>query len=349
MEKIRKSNIVTALSVYSSRVSACIATLNEELSPNIVGLGKCDGRLLGGKGVLDIDALSRAIRDSLKMAQEEAGLEFPRTFVSISGGSLKSEKARGMVKLGQRGREITDKDVRGALKIADTVPINIEREIIHSIPQDFIVDGQKDIENPLGLYGVKLEVETLLITVHMPFLQNIIKSLNLAGVELEDFVFSGIAAYQCLLSQDTEGKGIILIEIDNNFTVISVFFDNVLRGVDIQQKSVIADGVLEILKEKVDKIRDNRPISKLILAGGGYIHDDFIKKVDSVFGIPSQMAYPRNINGSARDINNPNHLTSVGLALYGLRRRESLARNWANFGPLHKMTRRIGNFLNEYF
>ena len=152
MEKVKKADIVAAISIYSSRVSACIATLDKEAYPNIAGLGKSEGKLTGAKGVLDIDALSKAVRDSLKMAQEEAGVECSRALISISGANIESEKSKGMVKLGQRSEEISDKNVREVLKVAGTIPLDVEREIIHSIPQDFVVDGQSNIKNPVGLY-----------------------------------------------------------------------------------------------------------------------------------------------------------------------------------------------------
>jgi cell division protein FtsA len=351
MEKIRKGDIVQALSVHSSRISACIATLDEENRPSIIGLGRAEGKLLGKKGVLDIDALSRAIRDSLKMAQEEAGIESPKALIGISGGSIEGENSRGIIKLRQRGEEITDKNVREVLKVANATPANMARELIHSIPRDFIIDGQENIRNPVGLHGVKLETEALLITAHLPFLQNITKSLNLAGYDLEDIAFSGIAASQCVLSEETAGKCVIIVEIDNNFTTLSLFFDNLLHGVDILDKSVIANGALETLKERVDKIRGNKPISKIILSGGGYIHEDFIEKMDSVFGIPSQMAFVRNVIGRAKDINNPAYVSSIGLALYGLyeRREDLAAKRVGRLGLLRKATKRVGEFIEEYF
>lgn len=350
MEKIRKDGVITAISVYSSRISCCIATLDKDGNPYIIGLGKSEGKFLGGKGILDIEALSKGIRDSLKIAQNEAALETTRAFISISGGSISSEKSRGLIKLSERGGEISNKNIRDVLKIANTIPINVAKEVMHSIPQDFIVDGQDEIENPIGLNAVKLETETLLITVHQPFLYNIVKSLNLSGIELEEVVFSGIAASYCLLSRDTAERGTVLMEIDNAFTALSAFYNNVLRGVYIHHKSVIADGTLESLKENVDRIRSNKPISKIILAGAGYIHEDFIEKIDSVFGIPSHMAYVRNIKGSARDIANPTHLTSIGLALYGFeKRRDNIAERKKKSVILGKVTRRVGEFLDEYF
>ena len=348
MEKIKKNDVVTALGIYASRVSACIAATDKDGHPDIIGLGKSEGRFMGGKGVLDIDGLSKALRDSLGMAQEEAKTEPTRALVSISGGALKSEKSRGMISLSQRGEEISDRSVRNVLKVANTIPLNIEREIIHSIPQDFTVDGQSGIKNPVGLYGVKLEAETLLITAHVPFVQNVIKCLNLAGVESEDVVFSGIAASRCVFPPDEGGgTGVVLMEIDNNFTALSLFFNDVLGGIDIYPNSVISDGALKALKKKIDDLRCHKPISKIMLAGGAYVHEDFIEKADSVFGIPSQMAYARNIRGRARDINNPAHIASIGLALYGLeKRRKGQSRG---SGLLRKASRRVTDFFTDYF
>lgn len=350
MEKVKRSDIIAGISIYSSRVSACIGVTDGEAPLNIVGLGRREGRFLGAKGVLDIDALSRAIRDSLDMAQEEANVETSKTLVAVSGGSINSDRSRGIIKLGPKGREVTEKNLRDVLKIADTVPISMEREIIHSIPQDYIVDGQSDIKNPVGLHGVKLEAETLIVTAHLPFLQNVAKSLNLAGADLDGVVYSGIAASKCLLSKNTEGQGVVLVEIDNNFTGLSVFFDNALIGIHISQKSVIADGVLEILRGEIDKARRDKPISKAILAGGGYIHEDFIEKVNKVFGIPSETAYLRSAKGTARDMNNPSYLASIGLVLCGFEeKKKCVAGKKTRMGVFGKATRKVGLFLEEYF
>ena len=257
MEKMKSKDIISSLSINSSNVAACVMTLDEEKSPFILGLGKAEGRLLGSRGVLNIDELSKAIKDSLRKAQSEAGYKSPKVVISITGGSLSSEISRGIVKLSSKGEEIRARHVKAALKIAEAIPVDSAKDILHSIPQDFIVDGQSGISNPTGLNGVKLETETMLVTAHAPFLQNVVKAMNLSGIELEDVVFSGLANYQCLAADETIGQGIVLIEIDNNFTTLSVFYDNTLRGIHIEQESVIADSVLERLKVGMDRIRNN--------------------------------------------------------------------------------------------
>ncbi|MEA3305330.1 MAG: cell division protein FtsA [Candidatus Omnitrophota bacterium] len=349
MEKVKKKDVLTALAIGSSRVSVCVAALDREACVNLIGLGKSDGRLMGGRGVFEIDALAKAMRDALKTAREEAGVTCPKTLVSISGGNISIERSAGMVKVGQRGGEISRKNVRDAIKMAEAVPIAIEKELIHSIPQDFIVDGQEGIKNPVGLYGIKLEVKSLLITAHFPFLQNITKCLNLAGTELDNVVFSGIASSKSL-SNEAEGKGVILLETDNNFTVISVFFDNVLKGAKVHECCVTSEGALGFLRQKADEIRGNNPVSKVILAGNTFVREDFIERVESVFGIPAQMGCLRNIKGSAKDMYNPAHLTSIGLALYGFeKRRENTGSKKRGFGLIRKLTRRVSGFMDEYF
>jgi cell division ATPase FtsA len=350
MEKIRKKDVVTALNISSARVSACIAALDERNDAGVIGLGKSEGKLLGKKGVLDIDVLSKAIRDSVKMAQEEAQLKSPKAVVSISGRSISSERSRGIIKLSHRGREISDRNIRDVLKIAEIIPINIAREIIHSVPQDYIVDDQNDIKNPVGLHGVKLEVETLLITAHIPFLQNIVKSLNLAGIDLEDAIFSGIATSQCLLTQETLEKGVILLEADNNFTTASFFFDNILRGIDICERHISEDGVFENLRKKIELMRKQKPISKIIIIGTDFIPEETIEKIESAFGIPTEAGYARNAKGRARDITNPMHIASVGLALYGLEgRRNNMSEEGIRRNVLGRVATHIGGFFEEYF
>ncbi|MBN1872100.1 MAG: hypothetical protein JW800_05950, partial [Candidatus Omnitrophica bacterium] len=169
MEKVKAKDSVTSISIHSSRVAACVVALDEDNKPFVLGVGKADGKLLGGKGILNIDALSKAMMEALSIAQSESGCRSHKVVASIAGGSVESELSRGIVKLSSKGEEIKPKHVKSALKIADAIPVDRVKDIVHSIPQNFIVDGQPDIQNPIGLHGVKVEIETLLITAHTPF------------------------------------------------------------------------------------------------------------------------------------------------------------------------------------
>ena len=350
MEKINRENIAGALHIGSSRVSACIAKLDASGTVSIIGLGKAEGKLMGKKGVLDLDAMSSAMRASLKMAEVEAGAEVNKAFVSISGANITSEKGRGMVKLGRKGEEIFNRHVKNAVKVAEAVPLSLEKEIIHSIPQSFAVDGQNGIKNPIGLYGVKLEVEALIIAVDMPFLQNIIKCLNMAGIELEDAVFSGIATARCVFPKERDAGGIVLIEADSNFTALSIFFDNILRGVDVYDKNIFQEGALEYLRDATDRVRGTRPISKIIITGSSFLPEEIIERLETVFRVPSEIGYSRRMKGSAEDINNPAHITSMGLAMYGLKMRlAALPPAGSKLGFFHKIVGRLKALFNDYF
>ena len=350
MEKINKENIIAALNIGSSRVSACIAMTDQSGAVSIIGLGKTEGKLMGKKGVLDIDAMSSAMCASLKLAEVEAGVEVTRALVGISGANITSEKGRGMVKLGKKGEEIFNRHVKSAIRVAEAVPLSLEKEIMHSIPQNFAVDGQSGIKSPIGLYGVKLEVEALIIAVDVPFLQTIIKCLNIAGAELEDAVFSGIATARCVFSKERDEGGIVLIEADSNFTALSIFFDNTLRGVNVYDKNVFQDGALEYLRDTTDRLRGTRPISKIIITGSSFLPEEIIEKLETVFRVPSQIGYPRNIKGSAKDINNPVHITSMGLTLYGAEKRlASLPGAGSKLGFVHRIIGKLRSMFAEYF
>lgn len=350
MEKLNNGNMVAALSIGSSRVSACIAKIDAGGGADIAGLGKAEGRLMGKKGVLDADAMSSAMRASLKTAEVEAGIEATKAFISISGANIISEKGRGMVKLGKKGEEIFSRHVKSALRVAEAMPLSMEREIIHSIPQSFAVDGQNGIKNPAGLYGVKLEVEALVIAVDIPFLQNIIKCLNMAGIELEDAVFSGIATARCVLPKEGEAGGIVLIEADNSFTALSIFFDNVLRGVDVYDKNIFQEGALEYLRDATDRMRGTKPVSKIIITGSALLPEEIIERLETVFMVPSQIAYPRRIKGTAKDINNPAHITSMGLAMYGADRKSAvLPAVGSKLGVFNRLAGRLKALFNDYF
>lgn len=319
--KINRENIVIALNIGSSRITACIAAADSCGSAAIIGLGKADGRFMGNKGVLDIDVMSNAMRYAMRAAGQEAGTEITRTFVSISGANITSEKSRGMIRLCKSGEEIFNRHIKSALSVAEAVPLGMEKEIVHSIPQSFVVDGQDSIKNPLGLYGVKMEVDALLVAAAAPFLQNVIKCLNIAGAELEDVVFSGIAAAACVFPKEMEPGCVILIEADNNFTSLSVFLDNVLRGMEAYGKNILQSGAMESLSEGAKRICGAVPISKIVITGSSFFSEDIIERLEAVFRVGAEIGYPRNIRGTARDINNPAYITAMGLAIYGAEKR----------------------------
>jgi cell division ATPase FtsA len=193
-------------------------------------------------------------------------------------------------------------------------------------------------------------VEALIIAVDTPFLQNIIKCLNIAGIELEDAVFSGIATARCVFPKEPEAGGIVLVEADSNFTALSVFCDNILSGVDVYDKNIFQDGALEYLRDATDRIRGTRPISKIIITGSSFLPEEIIERLEAVFRVPSQIGYPRHIKGSAKDINNPVHITSMGLALYGLeKRRAASPAAGSKFGFFRRVAARLKSLFNEYF
>lgn len=347
---MNKENIITAMNVGSSRITVCIANIQYDGSIAVIGLGKADGKFMGNKGVLNIDVLSNAMQYALTTAEQEAGFEVAQAFVSISGANITSEKSKGMIRLGKRSEEIFNRHIRNVLRVAEAVPLGLEKEIIHSIPQSFVVDGQDGIKNPLGLYGVKMEVDALLVAADMPFLQNIIKCLNIAGVELEDAVFSGIATAACVFPKEEDPGCVILLEADNSFTSLSVFFNDVLRGIDVCGANILHTSAMESLVKSAGKICGPMPVSKIIITGSSFPSDDIIERLEAAFGVGAEIGYPRTIRGSARDINNPAYITAMGLAIYGAEKRlAEMPIAGPNGSIFNKAVNRLKTLFAEYF
>jgi len=339
---------VSALALNSNRISASVVRLNEDGEPFVTGLGKFEGRIMGSSGVLDIDRMARGMKTALSKAFEESGDEPKQLLLGVSGASVSCETARGIVKIGNKNGEITKTHLREVMKIAEMLPVDRARQILHSIPQDFILDGQDGIANPLGLAGMKLETETLLVTAYAPFIQNVTKALNLAGKEARDIIFSVFAVSDSVFERQDKPKGVALLEIDDAFTSVSFFYGNLLRGLKVERSSAISEGALERLSKGLDKMRGGRAVSEIILLGGSYVHEDFVEKVNRVFGIPSRMAYLRQVKGSAKDISSPAHIPSISLCLYGLVS-SSPDSDIIRQGLLGRARRRLGEFIEEYF
>ena len=141
-----------------------------------------------------------------------------------------------------------------------------------------------------------------------------------------------------------------MLEADSCFTTISFFFDNVLRGLDTSERNINENKILDDLREKIGKIRKQKPISKIIIIGTSFIPEETIEKIESEFGIPAEMGYTRNVAGNAKDLGNPAHITAVGLALHGIeRRKESLQKRGAVANFLGRAGMRTREFLEEYF
>lgn len=216
-------NIITALDIGTSTVTTVIAKKQKDESLQILGIGVSPSFGVRRGVVVDLEDVTSAIRRSLQEASRAAGVSPRSIHLAIGGSHLSVLSSRGVVAVSRADGEISDEDVRRAIAAAETfIPKNPNKEILHIIPRDFKVDNESGIKDPIGMNGVRLEVDTLVVECSSHFLKNIFKCIEAAGVGISDYVFSAIAAAESVLSKRQKELGVMLLDIGGgtaNFVV----------------------------------------------------------------------------------------------------------------------------------
>lgn len=231
------SNLIIGLDIGTTRICTVVAEIDRETRLlRVIGLGHAPSQGLRKGVVVDMDRAVESIIRSVEDAEKMANVEIHSVFAGITGGHVKSFNSRGVTAIGEGG-EIGPKDVERAIAAARAVSLPADREILHTIPQEFTVDGQAGIREPEGMSGVRLEAEAHIITGTITAAQNIIRAINKAGFEVEDIVLESLAESIAVLSEDEKNSGVLLIDIGGGTTDFVAFH----RGC-IRQSSVLAVG-----------------------------------------------------------------------------------------------------------
>lgn len=219
-----KQRVVVGIDVGSSKVTTIIATFEEEV-PNIIGVASSESRGLRKGQVVDIDEAVASITQSLEAAERMAGYSVGAAFVSVDGIHIESQNSKGVVAIGNPNGEITQEDVMRVVEAARAISLPSTKEILHVIPRNFIVDSQAGIKDPVGMTGVRLEVETHIVTGAATALHNIAKCIGQVGVDVEGMVFSGFASSYSTLTDTEKELGVILVDFGGGTTDITIFTD----------------------------------------------------------------------------------------------------------------------------
>lgn len=196
--------------------------------PTILGVA-CEPTDGMQKGVItDVEAAVGSISRAVVLAERMAGVPIEHAYVSINGSHILSQNSRGVIAVSRADGEITEDDVARVINAAQAISLPSNREILHVLPQEFIVDGQEHIHDPVGMTGVRLEVETHIIEGSAPFIKNITKSLNQAGVHVEDFVFAPLAAAAAVLDKRQKELGVVLVDLGAGTTSLVIYEENTL-------------------------------------------------------------------------------------------------------------------------
>jgi len=221
--------LICGIDIGSSKIATVVgmdSTETEELK--IIGFNTTPARGVRKGLVVDIKEATKAVEESVEKAERMAGHKIDRAFVAVGGPHISSLNSHGIVAVSNPQGEISEEDVTRVIEAAKAISLSSTRRIIEVIPRDYIVDGQSGIKNPVGMSGVRLEVETHIITASTTNLKNQERILSDLGIENEGFVFSGLASAEAVLSNTEKELGIVLVDIGGGKIDFSIYADGAL-------------------------------------------------------------------------------------------------------------------------
>ena len=215
---------IMGLDIGTSTISAAIGERKEDGPLEVIGIGVAPSRGLRKGVVVNLDATVEALKQAVEEAELMAGVDMESAFVGIAGSHIKGFNCRGVVAVSGREREVTREDVGRVLEAARAVAIPKDRTIFNVLAQEFIVDEQDGISDPLGMSGSRLEANVHIVTGSISSLQNAVNCVNRAGIEVLETVLSPIAASDAVLTPDERELGVVLLDIGGGTTDIAVFY-----------------------------------------------------------------------------------------------------------------------------
>ena len=194
---------------------------------NVIGLGQHVSRGLKKGVVINIDSTVNAIQRAIEEAELMADCTIKNVFTGIAGSHVQSINARGMVKI--KDAEVTQADVSRVIETAQAIALPSDQQILHILTQEYIIDGQEDVREPLGMSGMKLEVKVHIVTGAVAAAQNIVKSIKRCGLEVSDLILQPLASSEAVLTEDEKELGVCLVDIGGGTTDIAVFKQGAIR------------------------------------------------------------------------------------------------------------------------
>ncbi|MBI5218572.1 MAG: cell division protein FtsA [Bacteroidia bacterium] len=226
---MKRSTIVTAIDIGTTKVAAIIGKRDETGHIEVVGLGETVSTGVKRGVVLNIEETVNAIQKAVELAQNMAGVKITESFVGIAGQHIKSVKSRGTINTDARSEEITQSDVDRLIENMYGIPINPGEEIIHIIPQSFIVDNETDIKNPVGMFGKRLEANFHIVIGQTMAANNIKKCIRRCGIEPIGLILEPLASSRAILTDDEKEVGVALVDIGGGTTDIAIYHDDIIR------------------------------------------------------------------------------------------------------------------------
>lgn len=244
-----EDSLIVGLDIGTSKVVCVISEKDEKNELKVVGVGVSNSEGLRKGVVVNIDKTVESIKKAVEEAELMAGRDVDSVWVGIGGEHIKAINGKGVVAIPKDDRGITEHDVTRAIDAAKAVSIPLDMEIIHIIPQEFTVDNDKGIKEPVGMCGVRLETQVHIITGAVTNAQNIYKSVDKAGLKVIDMVLNPLASSYSVLEKDEKELGVAMVDLGGGTTDIAIYFENSIRHtavIGLGGKNITSDIALGI-------------------------------------------------------------------------------------------------------
>jgi cell division protein FtsA len=282
----KQGNLIVGLDIGTTKICAIVGEATPE-GVDVIGIGTYPSKGLSKGVVINIDATVASIKKAVEEAELMAGCQIQSVYVGIAGGHIKGFNSHGIVAV--KDREVSPQDVRRVIDAAKAIAIPLDREVIHILPQEFVVDDQDGVKDPIGMSGVRLEAKVHIVTAAVTSAQNIVKCVNRTGLEVSDIVLQQLASADAVLTPDERELGVALIDVGGGTTDVAIFAEG-----GVKHTAVIAMGGNQITKDigfgvRTPDVEAERLKKKHGCAMTSLVKRDEMVEVPSVGGRPPRV------------------------------------------------------------
>ena len=226
----KRESLIVGLDIGTTKICCIVGNMTPE-GLEIVGIGTSPSKGLRKGVVINIESTVEAIQKAVSEAELMAGCEIKTVYAGIAGGHIKGLNSQGVIAI--KNREVSPEDLTRVIDAAKAIAIPMDREVLHILPQEFIIDDQDGIREPLGMSGVRLEAKVHIVTGAVASAQNIVKSCNRAGTDVADIVLEQLASSEAVLSADEKELGVALIDLGGGTCDIAIFSEGAIKHTSV--------------------------------------------------------------------------------------------------------------------
>jgi len=273
-----REQIITGLDIGSCVIRVVVAKIRaDQTKPQIIGVSQVPSFGLRRGVVFDVEETVKNISEAIQGAERSSGVPIESVTVSLSGNHIVSRTNKGVVAVSRADEEVSKEDVERVINAASAISLAPNREILHVIPRSFSLDSQEGIKEPVGMTGVRLEVDALIIEGATPFIKNLIKCVSEAGLEVEDLVFAPLAASRAVLNKRQKELGVLTLDLGGGTTGLTVFEES-----DIIHSCVLPVGSSHITSDVAIGLRSTMDLAEKVKLEYGFALASEINKKDTL-------------------------------------------------------------------